>query len=67
MLLTRVLKTGDTYNVPNRVGLKLHTGNAGGLRFDVDGLRAPAIGPIGAVRRDIALDIDVLKAGDTNN
>jgi cytoskeleton protein RodZ len=66
-LLTRVLKTGDTYNVPNRVGLKLHTGNAGGLRFDIDGLRAPAIGPIGAVRRDIALDIDALKAGDTNN
>jgi len=67
LLLTRVLKTGDTYNVPNRVGLKLHTGNAGGLRFDIDGLRAPAIGPIGAVRRDIALDIDALKAGDTNN
>ena len=64
LLLTRLLKTGDTYKVPNRTGLKMHTGNAGGLRIEVDGIPAPGIGPIGAVRRDVALDPDALKKGD---
>ena len=66
LLLTRLLKTGDSYKVPNRTGLKLHTGNAGGLRIEVDGIQAPGIGPVGAVRRDVALDADALKRGDAN-
>lgn len=62
-LLTRVLFKGDRYLVPNRPGLSLHTGNAGGLRIVVDGVDAPAIGPVGSVRRDVLLEPDKLKRG----
>jgi cytoskeleton protein RodZ len=61
--MTRLMQPGDTYTVPDRPGLKLLTGNAGALEIRVDGETMPAIGPIGAVRRDIALDIERLKNG----
>jgi cytoskeleton protein RodZ len=63
LLLTRVLFKGDRYFVPNRDGLSLLTGNAGGLRIFVDGESTPAIGPIGSVRRDVPLEPDKLKGG----
>ena len=63
MLLTRLMHAGDTYDVPNKPGLKLVTGNAGALEIIVDGELAPSIGPIGAVRRDVALDADKLLDG----
>jgi cytoskeleton protein RodZ len=63
LLLTRVLFKGDSYRVPDRSGLTLLTGNAGGLRIAVDGQDVPAIGPIGAVRRNVVLDSGALKAG----
>jgi cytoskeleton protein RodZ len=62
-LLTRVLRAGDSYHVPNRPGLLMETGNAGGLEITVDSAVIPDLGPKGAVRRDIALDADSLKAG----
>ncbi len=63
LLLTRVLFKGDSYQVPNRSGLTLLTGNAGGLRITVDGALVPSIGPPGAVRRDVALEPEPLKSG----
>ena len=63
LLLTRVLFKGDSYQVPNRSGLTLLTGNAGGLRITVDGTPVPTLGPPGAVRRDVALEPEPLKAG----
>ena len=63
LLLTRVLFKGDSYQVPNRSGLTLLTGNAGGLRITVDGSPVPTIGPPGAVRRDVALEPEPLKSG----
>ena len=63
LLLTRLLRTGDTYRVPNRPGLKLLTGNAGALEILVDGEAVPSIGPLGAVRRGVALDIERLRQG----
>lgn len=56
LLLTRVLRAGDTYYVPQQPGLTLLTGNAGGIEIEVDGVAVPPLGPIGAVRRQIALD-----------
>ena len=56
LLLTRILRAGDTYFVPNRPGLVLLTGNAGALEVSVDGRALPPIGPIGAVRRNVSLD-----------
>jgi cytoskeleton protein RodZ len=63
MLLTRLLRTGETYAVPDRAGLVLLTGNAGALEIRVDGQGVPALGPEGAVRRSIVLDADRLKSG----
>ena len=56
LLLTRLLNSGDIYNVPNIKGITLVTGNAGALEITVDGETVPAIGAIGAVVRDISLD-----------
>jgi cytoskeleton protein RodZ len=63
LLLTRLLREGETYAVPDRTGLTLLTGNAGALEIRVDGAAVPALGPEGAVRRSIALDADRLKQG----
>jgi len=63
LLLTRVLRAGDTYFVPAREGLTLLTGNAGGLEIRVDGMPVPPIGPVGTVRRQIALDPTRLLSG----
>jgi cytoskeleton protein RodZ len=63
LLLTRVLQPGDTYRVPELSGLTLLTGNAGGLQIEVDGAAVPPLGPVGAVRRNIALDPERLLDG----
>ena len=63
LILTRMLRAGDSYRVPNKDGLTLLTGNAGALEIYVDGRKAPPIGPGGAIRRDVALDADRLMAG----
>ena len=63
ILLTRLLREGDSYNVPKRNGLMLSAGNAGALDIFVDGKVVPSIGGIGDVRREVMLDADKLKAG----
>ncbi len=65
LLLTRVLRSGDTYRVPDQAGLTLLTGNAGGIELEVDGIRLAPLGPIGAVRRQIALDPSILLNQDS--
>jgi cytoskeleton protein RodZ len=59
-LLMRVLKAGESYTVPDRPGLIMRTGNAGGLEITVDGNPVPPIGRPGAVRRNVALDPQAL-------
>ncbi len=63
ILLTRLLKAGEEYLVPDKPGLRLMTGNAGALEILVDGDAVPAIGEEGAVRRGVQLDPSLLKAG----
>jgi cytoskeleton protein RodZ len=62
-IVTRTLQAGESLDVPLRPGLTLFTGNAGGLEVVVDGRPLPALGPVGAVRRDISLDPDQLRGG----
>lgn len=62
IVFSRVLKAGETYRVP-RAGLFLRTGNAGALAVAVDGKPAPAIGGVGTMRRNVALDPQALLAG----
>ena len=63
LLMTRLMRAGDEYVVPDRPGLKLLTGNAGALEVLVDGKVAPSLGENGEVRRDVALEPDLLLAG----
>ena len=63
LLLTRILHAGDSYRVPDRPGLVMVTGNAGGLEVKVDDAVAPALGPLGVVMRNIALDPGRLLSG----
>jgi cytoskeleton protein RodZ len=63
LVMTRTLRTGDSYRVPNQGGLKLMTGNAGALDIVVDNQVTPSLGPFGAVRRNVVLDAERLKAG----
>jgi cytoskeleton protein RodZ len=63
IVVSRILRAGETYNAPNRPGLVLSTGNAGALDVRVDGRAAPAIGRPGMVERAIALDPERLSAG----
>ena len=63
LLMTRVLRRGDEYRVPNRDGLTLLTGNAGGIEFVVDGAALQPLGPVGAVRSNVMLDPQRLVEG----
>lgn len=62
-VVARTLKAGESYTVPDQSGLKLTTGNAGGLEILVNGQPIPSLGQPGMVRRDIALDPAHLIAG----
>ncbi len=62
VLLNRVLRPGESYAVPNRDGLLLTTGNAFGLDILVDGQTIPGLGGGPAVRRDVPLEPDRLRA-----
>jgi len=55
VLVSRVLEPGDVYRVPERDGLRLHTGNAGGLTVEVDGEAVRSLGDSGEVRRNVTL------------
>jgi len=67
ILLTRVLRAGDSYRVPDVTGLTLLTGNAGGIELEVDGVRLPPAGPAGSVRRSIDLNPAQLLNATTSN
>jgi len=66
LLLTRLLRKGDAYRVPAQEGLTLLTGNAGALNIFVDGASIPPIGGSGDVRRNVALDADLLLSGNAS-
>lgn len=64
VLLNRILRAGESWTVPAMSGaLVMTTGNAGGTEMVVDGATLPSLGAMGAVRRDVALDADALRAG----
>jgi cytoskeleton protein RodZ len=67
VLLTRMMKPGDELTPPDREGLSMFIGSAGALEVTVDGKRAPTLGPLGAVRRDVPLDPDRLLAGNADS
>ncbi|HEV2098185.1 MAG TPA: DUF4115 domain-containing protein [Stellaceae bacterium] len=64
LLFTGLLKPGEQYRVPDRPGLSMRVGNAGGLDVTVDGKPVPPLGPAGAVR-NVALDPAALASEST--
>ena len=62
-VLSRVLRAGETFAVPDEKGLVMNTGNAGGIEIVVDGKSLPTLGSVGLVKRNIVLDADKLAAG----
>jgi cytoskeleton protein RodZ len=62
IVMTQILRPGERYVVPERSGLTMVTGNAGGLQLIVDGQPVGSLGPMGVVKRNIALDADRLRA-----
>ena len=63
LVMTRLLRAGDSYRVPDQAGLVLLTGNAGALEIFVDGEAVPDLGEAGKVRRNVTLDPDLLRQG----
>ena len=60
-VIDRIVKAGEIVKVPNQKGLKLTTGNAGGITLNVDGTDLPALGEASHVIRGVALDPEKLK------
>ncbi len=62
-ILNRVLKSGETFEVPpeNSETMKLKTDNAGAIDIFVGNQLVTALGPEGAVRSRISLAVDSLK------
>lgn len=57
VLLNRVLRSGETWQVPSgKTQLVMTTGNAAGTEVLLDGVASPTLGSDGAVRRDLPLD-----------
>jgi len=64
LVFTRLMRAGDVYRVPDKPGLVMRTGNAGGLEVTVDGNPAPSLGGFGILRRSVQLDPQKLAAGE---
>jgi cytoskeleton protein RodZ len=63
VVFSRVLRSGETYTVPEEKGLMLTTGNAGGIEITVNGKKLKSLGTVGLVKRDIPLDAKKLQDG----
>lgn len=61
-IVSRVLKAGDQYFVPDRPDLRMSLGNASGVQIVVDGKALPFLGARGEVKRNISLDTKSLKS-----
>ncbi len=63
VVLQRVLRQGETFNVPDQKGLVMTTGNAGGIVIELEGRPLQALGSLGVVKRGIKLDPTSLSDG----
>lgn len=63
IVLQRVLRQGETFNVPDQKGMVMTTGNAGGIVIELEGRPLQALGSLGVVKRGIKLDPTSLSDG----
>jgi cytoskeleton protein RodZ len=64
-LLSRLMKQGETWPVPDEPNLLLDTGNANALIIEVDGVPTRLTGAKGIVIHNVPLDADMLGSGMT--
>jgi cytoskeleton protein RodZ len=57
VLMTRLMRPGETYVVPNITGLTFNTGNAGALSLSQGDIIVPALGSIGEIIKARPLNI----------
>ena len=58
ILMTRLMRPGETYVVPNINGLTFNTGNAGALSLSQGDLRVPKLGEVGEIITAQPLNIE---------
>lgn len=63
VLLSKIMKAGDSWSVPAKPGLLLHTGNAGNTEIVLNDTQPIALSGAGTTRRGLPLDIDLIKDG----
>jgi cytoskeletal protein RodZ len=63
VVATKMLQPGDVLNVPDLPGVRMTTGNAGGLQIMVDGAQSPWMGRSGEVVRNVSLEPPNLMRG----
>lgn len=63
VVFNRTMRAGETWPVPNKPGLLLTVGNAGGTEVLLDGISTASLGADGVVRRDLSLDFDQVQGG----
>ncbi len=61
IILSRILKADETFDVPEGDGMKMITGNAGGILVLLNGQELPKLGSVGDVRRNLSLNPDDLR------
>ena len=62
IVFDRVMRNGDTWQVPAREGLALTTGKAENLDVLLDGQAVPVLAGATGVRRGVALEAERLRA-----
>ncbi|HBS34847.1 MAG TPA: hypothetical protein DEA50_07190 [Parvularcula sp.] len=60
-IVSKVLKAGDQYFVPDSPNLKMSLGNAGAVQVVIDGNAVAPLGAEGEIRRDIPLGREALQ------
>ena len=63
VVFNRTMRAGETWPIPNKPGLLLTVGNAGGTDVLIDGVPSASLGAEGVVRRDLPLDFDQVRDG----
>lgn len=66
IIISKILRTGEIYEVPELKKAIMDTGNAGGLEIIIDGKSLGPAGDVGQVKRDISLDEKTLRALSTS-
>ena len=61
ILMTRLMRSGETYVVPNKSGLTFNTGNAGALSLSHGNITIPSLGEVGEIIKARPLNIEAFK------